>query len=472
MKKNRLLQNLSANTSQLLFNQLLGLVIFYLLSTGLDKFDFGQLNLALAIMQFSFNLLSLGIDQISIRKTASGENIQSLLSLYLYHVLLTGFLFFGLVFAGKYFISPEGGLYPLLIFIAFGRLMIYLSTPFKQLTIGLERFRILSLMLIITNFVRSFGLILLTALKVLSLQSTVIVFIAGDVLELAVCIYLFSRHTHIPIRISLNMGKYLQLLKESLPQTGVTILTSAIARFDWIFIGFIVSTVKLAEYSFAYKVFEMATFPLLAIAPLLIPRFTKMFTKDRVRINELVFLMRAEMVIAASTTLVLNILWAPIVDTITAGKYGSVNSNTIFLLSLCFPFLYLNNFYWTIYFAQGQMRMILKGFAITFIVNVGLDLVLIPFLGNEGAALAFLVTCAVQTFFYASQNKLTELNIVWYTILMSTGAAFVSGFIAKLFFTNHILVLVLALGIFLTLLLVTSQLKLSDRKSIRSLFIE
>jgi hypothetical protein len=34
---------------QLAINQLAGLAIFYLLSTGLDKSSFGQLNLALAI---------------------------------------------------------------------------------------------------------------------------------------------------------------------------------------------------------------------------------------------------------------------------------------------------------------------------------------------------------------------------------------------------------------------------------------
>ena len=42
--------NLSANTLQLIINQLFGLVIFYILSTGLDKNSFGQINLALALM--------------------------------------------------------------------------------------------------------------------------------------------------------------------------------------------------------------------------------------------------------------------------------------------------------------------------------------------------------------------------------------------------------------------------------------
>ena len=75
-------------------------------------------------------------------------------------------------------------------------------------------------------------------------------------MELLLCIYLFKRSTKIPLAVKWNATGYKQLLKESLPQTGVVLITSALARFDWIFIGFMVSAIKLAEYSFAYKKFS------------------------------------------------------------------------------------------------------------------------------------------------------------------------------------------------------------------------
>ncbi|HTD41888.1 MAG TPA: oligosaccharide flippase family protein, partial [Mucilaginibacter sp.] len=100
MRRKRV-NDLYANTLQLIINQLLGLVIFYILSIGLDKNSFGQINLALALMLAIFNILSFGIDQITIRRIASGEHPKNILSLYLTHVLITGLVFYALLFAGS-----------------------------------------------------------------------------------------------------------------------------------------------------------------------------------------------------------------------------------------------------------------------------------------------------------------------------------------------------------------------------------
>ena len=71
----KLTRDLSANALQLILNQLFGLVIFYVLSTSLNKTEFGQLNLALAILLAVFNILSLGIDQLIVKKIASGNDL-------------------------------------------------------------------------------------------------------------------------------------------------------------------------------------------------------------------------------------------------------------------------------------------------------------------------------------------------------------------------------------------------------------
>lgn len=468
--KNKVLQNLSANTLQLIVNQLAGLVIFYLLSTGLSKNDFGQLNLALAILLFVFNILSAGIDQVSVRKIASGDNAESLLSTYLNHVLVTGSLFYILLGTGILLATQEDGIYSVLLVVGAGKLMIYFSTPFKQLISGLERFKVLAFMLTISNLARGLGLTVLFYLNLLSLQTSALIFVTGDAIEFAFCIFLFKRNTKIPVKIRWGKTGYFALLRESLPQTGVTILTSAIARFDWIFIGLMVSATKLAEYSFAYKVFEIATFPLLAIAPLLIPRFTKMFMHDGIDTTELKFLIRIELIIAAFTTLILNIAWAPVIDAATVGKYGAVNVSTIYILSMCIPFLYLNNFFWSIYFAQGHMRMILKGFVITFVVNAGLDVLLIPFIGNEGAAIAFLAGCVVQAVFYTSQNRIPELNRVWFQLIICLSSAILSGFLVQKFFTNFILACISGVILFSALMLVTFQIRLNDSKNAGKIF--
>ena len=468
--KGRLIQNLSVNTIQLLINQLLGLGIFYVLSTGLDKYSFGLLNLALAILLTVFNLLSFGIDQLVIKKIAAGANVPTLLSIYICHVIITGLIFYGLLFSGAIISPHTNNLYTIILLIGIGKLMIYFSTPFKQAVNGMERFKLLAYMSVISNLFRCSGLIILGLSHGVDLHNIILIFIAGDITELLFCTYLFTHSTKIHLTIKWDRIGYFKLLREAWPQTGVVLITAALARFDWIFIGFIVSAIKLAEYSFAYKMFEISTLPLLAIAPLLIPRFTKLFQQKDYRIAELKFLVRVEMIVAAFIGLVLNVCWSPVIDRLTSGKYGLINEKTIFILSLCMPLLYLNNFLWTIYFAQGRMKMILASFIITFLVNVTGDILLIPFLKNEGAALAFLAACLVQAIYYLKKNEINELSKVLHPLSICTSCALLSGFTAKALFPANWLILPSAIVFYVILIFITTQIRLSDRKNFNILF--
>jgi len=465
----KLSQNLSVNALQLILNQVFGLAIFYILSTGLNKNDFGQVNLALAILLAVFNILSLGIDQLIIKKIASGEPVQHTLSLYIGHVLITGLIFYGLLFAGKTFFANQTDTYNLILLIGIGKLMIFFSTPFKQVASGLERFKLLAYMSVVSNLVRCVSLLVFALLHAINMHTIVIIFIAGDTAELLVCIYLFYRSTKTGLAIKFHKTSYINLVRESLPQSGVVVITSALARFDWIYIGLTLSAIKLAEYSFAYKVFEIATLPMLTIAPLLMPRFTKLFKQDSGDISHLKFLIRAEIIIAVLVALTINMCWAPVIDGITAGKYGLVNVKTIFILSLCMPLLYVNNFLWTIYFAKGQLKMILHSFIITLLVNVIGDVILIPIYKNEGAAFAFLLSCLAQTIFYLRKNEIAKLSSISVNLLICTAGALISGMTAKILFQNAWIALPFAVLFYLVTLIITAQIKLADRKSLQLL---
>jgi O-antigen/teichoic acid export membrane protein len=464
--KRKLVNNLSANTLQLIINQLAGLIIFYILSTGLDKNNFGQINLALALMLAIFNILSFGIDQIAVRKLASGENPQMVLSLYLSHVLITGLVFYGLLFAGR-FLFPFINAYNIILLIGAGKLMIYFSTPFKQSAIGMERFKLLAYLSVISNIARACGLFVLAFLHSITLQNVVIVFISGDLLELAIGTLLFKRATRLHLTIKWNKSNYTDLLKESLPQFGVVVITSALARFDWIFIGIVLSAIKLAEYSFAYKVFELSTLPLLAIAPLLIPWFTRIFKEGKPNIPNLKLLARMEMIIAAFTIVLINSCWSPVMDKLTAGKYGAVNERTIFILSLCIPLLYLTNFLWTISFAKGQLKMIFTAFAITLTVNVIGDIILIPIYKNEGAAIGYLAGYVAQTVYFLIKNDMKELNNVLYPLLICTACACLSVFGARLLFMNVWIEVGAAILFYVVGLFVAVQIRLGDGVKLR-----
>ena len=467
--RNKLIKNLSANTLQLIINQLAGLVIFYIISKNLDKDSFGEINLALALMLAIFNILSFGIDQIAVRKLASGDKPQNILPIYLCHVLVTGFAFYLLLFLGRYLL-PSLSVYNVILFIGAGKLAIYFSTPFKQSAIGLEQFKLLASISIVSNSMRALGLIALAFLHQITLTSVMTVFVGGDILELIAGACLFMLNTPFPVSIKWNKSRHIALIKESLPQFGVTVITAALARFDWIFIGLVLSALKLAEYSFAYKVFELSTMPLLAIAPLLIPLFTRLFKDgNQPDMEKLKFLARIEMVIAAFTIVVINICWVPVIDNITNGKYGLVNVHTIFILTLCIPLQYLTNFFWTISFAKERLRMLFHAFVITLIVNIIGDLILIPIFKNEGAAFAYLAGYIAQMAFYFYKNDVKELNKILYPCIVCTACACVSFWGAKILFANIWIAVGISVWVYVVLLLVTKQLRITDKDKLYSM---
>lgn len=458
----RLLKSLSANSSQLIVNQALGFGIFYLLSVHLDKNGFGGINFVLAILLAAFNILSCGIDQLVVKKIASGGSIPAVVSMFSAHVLISGLLFYAGLLAAYFLLPRQAGVCYLLLLVGMGKLLVYFSLPFKQAMNGAERFTVLGVMSVVSNLVRFVCLVTLSLIGHLDLFSAVIVFICGDAAELIVCVFLYIFNTKIPLTVQWDRRAYLALLKEAVPQSGVVIITSALARLDWIFIGLMVSAAKLADYSFAYKIFEVSSLPLLVVAPILIPRFARMFSNGNVQSIELFFLIRIEMVVAGFTGLLLAVCWTPLADVLAAGKYGSVNQHTIDILSLCLPFLYFNNFFWTIYFVQGRLKMIFVSFLLTFGVNLAGNIVLIPLMHNEGAALAFLLACISQAVYYFTHNTNPKLGRAWQPLLYGIAAMLISVVTVKLVAFSSPAAIALSAGSYSLLLMVTGQLKLKE----------
>ncbi|HTB53569.1 MAG TPA: oligosaccharide flippase family protein [Ferruginibacter sp.] len=465
--KNRFIRDISVNSFQLIINQFCGLVIFYVLSVHFSKENFGAINWALAVLLTVFSILSFGIDQVSIKKIASGNDAKQMLSVYIVHVLLAGGLFYGLLLTGYFFFNNSFHQYYLLLFLGIGKLMIFFSTPFKQLSNGLEKFKAFLYMSVCSNVIRSIALILIALVYPLNLHIVIIIFIVGDIAELICCLLITKYLVKTPLAIQWNKEIYFSLIKESMHLAGVAVFTSAIARFDWIFLGLLASNIILAEYSFAYKAFEVTTLPLLAIAPILIPRFTKLFQSsdnNADKEKDLFVLLRIEIIIACLIALILNISWVPVIDFITHEKYGAVNQYTILILSLCMPLLYINNFLWTILFAKGEFKQIFYIIAITFIINIAGDIFLIIFFKAAGAAFAYLIALFIQSVLYWRKTAMKEAGRLWANLFFIPIIAIGSGMISAFLFYNTAVILIVSLLIFMITLIVTKQIRLSDKK--------
>jgi O-antigen/teichoic acid export membrane protein len=336
----------------------------------------------------------------------------------------------------------------------------------KQVATGMEKFSLLLFMSITSNLLRAFALTLLWIEHLMTPALVILIFIVGDVLELIVSMALTLPLISFRKGWNLRMSRYKVMIRESLPQAGVVICTALMARFDWMLMGILSSRTALAEYSFAWKAFEMATLPLLVVAPLMIPLFTRI-RQNSETIKQLSFFLRWQVMAACLAALALNTAWNPLIDMVTDGKYGQVNTKTIFFLSLSMPILYCNNYLWTIAFALGRLKQIFFIMLVSLLINLAGCCLLVPLLQGQGAALAYLLTVAVQLALYIRYCEISFPISLWIKLTAWPALALGTGLCAKQLFGPGIIYFSVATGAFCAMVILSGKLRLRDWKALQ-----
>jgi O-antigen/teichoic acid export membrane protein len=173
--------------------------------------------------------------------------------------------------------------------------------------------------------------------------------------------------------------------------------------------------------------------------------------------------------LAVFTMLMLQVSWAPIIDSITNGKYGTHNTSLIFILSLVTPFLYLNNILWSIDFAKGNLKHIFYVFLITCIVNVVADLILIPPFNGNGAAAGFCIAIITQTILYLRRSSLSGYAFIFRELLIAVVAAALAGWVSVNYINGAIERIPVSAAIYGLLLFITKRITLRRGSLLASL---
>jgi O-antigen/teichoic acid export membrane protein len=160
-----------------------------------------------------------------------------------------------------------------------------------------------------------------------------------------------------------------------------------------------------ADYTFAYRAFEVARLPIMIVGPIILPKFARLFNSNNDKLaaqkkRQVNKFFSLEIFFAIFMVLCLNIIWGPGIDLITKGKYGYSNSLIFFILSLCIPLQFTINLLWTLTFSAKRYKSVTIVTFITAVVNIVLDVALIHFYGGAGAAIAFLLSVCIQTAAY------------------------------------------------------------------------
>jgi O-antigen/teichoic acid export membrane protein len=421
------MRNISANTLQVLGNQSLSVFIFLFISRSFDKPSFGELSWSLAVLTLITTLLSLRLEQIVIRNVAAGNNPSGMLTLLVVHNLFSGLIFFAVLSAVCYLYPSFAREHYLLWILSISQILTFWALPFRQLLSGRGDFGWLALLASVSNIIRAIGLYGCMIYSLLSIQIVLLLFTVSALIELLLGVWIVSVRLGIRVKKMDFVPEYRGLIISSMPQVGVVFLQAGIARVDWILMGLLSTPAHTAEYAFAYRAFELAPLPLLVLAPLLLNKMARERSADALFLDRLV---RLELLLATLPTLWLVLSWSPMVDLFTAFKYGASNAWTFLILSCCIPFQYVNNLYWSQEFARDRLSLIFSVTAVTGVVVLAGDLILIPRYAGAGAAIAYLTAMIAQYILYTRASDL-EKKWEWARrLLLSLVIATGSGLIA------------------------------------------
>lgn len=409
--KRKLIRDISANTLQTGITQLSGLLLFYLSSRFLEKDAFGDFNWSSALASTLIAILSLGLDLIFVKRIASGRDVIETSGIHLSHTFLSALTLCTAAWLLQFLIPAFVNQHPVLFFTVVYLSLSNIANSFKLCLNGLEAYKKLATLAVVSNIFKFLIIAVLFAMDRFNVYSLILVYGLGAVLDFVLGFKMVKSTTENSPRLVFRKVEYKYFILESLPQLGVVLFDSALARIDWILLGLIgTSTIGLtaaamtAEYSFVYKVFEVSKMPLLVIAPVLLTRLAKLL-KDGNQLSErhageISILFRLENFILLLLPLFFISIWSPLIDGFTDGKYGQVNESKFWVLALCVPMHGLINFLWTSAFVQGQLKRIMYITISASLINLLANLFLIPLFGGMGAALAFLGSTAVQLVLY------------------------------------------------------------------------
>lgn len=426
MESKRFVKDVSASTLQVLVTQITNLLIFYLISKYISKEDFGFYNWSIALTGTIITVLSLGMDLVYVKRVASGTKPKTTASLHFFHNIFSGIILVVIATICCLFFFGTAKFNVIFLLILINQTVLNITNSIKLCLNGYEKYNTMAVIAIITSAFRIALIVLLLVFNLFTLRYIVLAFTLGYVFEFFVGYFISGSTLKYFIKPKLNLKEYKLLIVESLPQLGTVICDTALARVDWILIGIITTSVVTAEYSFAFKIFEVSKIPYLIIAPILLTRFSKLFRKKNnikeMEKKNLDNLFRLELFIGVLIPVIGIIVWTDFIDLITDNKYGSINQITYSILAICVPLHCVTNFLWTMAFSQGQLKMIFKITIITAVIHISLSTTLINILDAEGAALAFLISTIIQVILYLrltiQEKYKIEFRILFLYILL------------------------------------------------------
>lgn len=455
---NRVMKNSGFLLISRVITKVISFFILLYIARYLGPSDFGKYSFAFAFIYFFSFIPDLGIHQILVREAAKDEKtmdklignatiIKSILSIFAFLLCCLA------ISITDYPSSTKNAVY----IAALGLLVTSISGFGIVYEVKLRMDY--SILFSITSRV----FFLLSVLYLIRYNPNLYLFVgvsvAADFIH-NILMTIFSKHFVIPkFKIEYNLVKKIML--EALPIAVSTVFIMIYFRIDMVMLSFLTNDTDVGFYSAAYRLTEALTFIPSVLMVSIYPIMSRYFSEGN-KIFDYIYTKSFKILFAVG--LLIGIVITLLSEKIILGIYGLEYYGSVIALQLLIwatSIMFVNHLLSSTYIASGNQKIMAKISAIAAILNVGLNLFLIPSYSYIGASIATLFTefivmiygiywinkniihiglfkevtyplisvCIVFIFLIVSKNYVDIISLTLMSILIFTGILYVTGWI-------------------------------------------
>ena len=370
-----------------LIEKIVFFIFFLILARELDKSTYGLIATVFAFCNLSGSLFDLGFGFYFQRESGSRDIKSEMESAIAFRLFLL--IFFGLVVFVYLFSNLQ--IDPIIISII--GLLVYLNgfnVILNSFLYGRKKYKKSFIGFLLSRVIFVVLLILFIFLKI---QSYLIL----STLLISVVIHFFillnlCKHEELHIKMRFNHTTLMKVLKSSIPIGLGSVFVLIYDRLDVLIIERIISFEAVAVYSIAYSLYRVPQLISNVILTPVYTDFSKSYSsKKTIEFHEIIIVFIILVTVSALSIFFVNLFGESIILFFYGNKYASSIPYLKYLV-YALPGLFLNNLTGVISNSVRKEKIPMISTGITAIVNVTLNIILIPLYGIWGAVAATIIS--------------------------------------------------------------------------------
>jgi O-antigen/teichoic acid export membrane protein len=390
----RATKNTAATAAGEIVGKLASLVVFAALAREGGATELGYYVFALAWGEVAMTPVGLGIDRYMLRLIAADRTrLDELFYNALFLKVTRGAAIVVVAIAVALALGYDGDRMVVIAVVTVGMFIDTLARTHMSVYNAFERAELVALT-IMAQRIGAAVLAVAALVAGLGVVGVAVAFTVGAVIRLALSQVLLARRLRSPA-LELPAAARADLRRNSVPFIAQDLFGLVLSRADIVLLSLLTTPAVVGSYGAAYRLFEATTFVTTALSGAFSAMYTYLGPDTRPTLRT-VFgrSIKAAIVILVPAAMILGILAEPVVEVFYGAKLAEA-AEPLRLLApvvLLFPLYVLAA---SLIVSRHDAWLLLRIMGVVAVVNIGLNLALVPAHGDVGAAIAMLASTAL-----------------------------------------------------------------------------